>query len=81
VGATSTPTMVYAALHKHPRSWHEVFGTTDNETFALWSEARYINTLAEAGKAEFNIPMFINIAAIIYPNAEAVHRTLDRVEG
>ena len=73
----SVPASLVAALHKHPGSWHDVFGSVDNETFALWSEARYINTLAEAGKTEFNIPMFINIAAIIYPNGEAVHRMLD----
>jgi hypothetical protein len=70
------PTNLIAVMHKHPGNWHEVFGATDNETFALWSQARYINTLAEAGKAEFNIPMFVNIAAINTPNYETVDRLL-----
>jgi hypothetical protein len=73
----AVPANLIAALHQHPGNWHEVFGATDNETFALWSEARYINALAEAGKAEFNIPMCINIAAIIYPDHASVDRMLD----
>src|SRR5258708_28257969 len=71
------PASLVRALHKHPGYWHEVLGTTDNETFAVWSQARYINALAEAGKAELNIPMYINIAAINTPNHESVERLLD----
>jgi hypothetical protein len=72
----AVPTSLVTALHKDPGNWHEVFGPADNETFALWSQARYINALAEAGKTEFNIPMCINIAAINTPNHEVVDRVL-----
>ena len=75
--AQPVPASLLAALHKQPGSWHEVFGPTDNETFALWSEARYINSIAEAGKAELNIPTCVNIAAIIYSDAKAVDHMLD----
>jgi hypothetical protein len=75
--AQPVPSELVAAFHKQPGNWHEVFGTTDNEMFATWSEAHYINALAEAGKAEFNIPMYINIAAVNTPNRDSVNRTLD----
>jgi hypothetical protein len=75
--AQAVPSELVAVFHKQPGNWHEVFGTTDNETFATWSEARYINSLAEAGKAEFNIPMYINIAAVNTPNRDSVNRALD----
>jgi len=71
------PDVLLSALHKQAGNWHDVFGAVDNETFALWSEARYINSIAEAGKAEFDIPMCINIAAIIYSTGQAVDRALN----
>ena len=75
--AQQVPGELVAAFHKQPGNWHDVFGMTDNETFATWSEARYINALAEAGKAEFNIPMYVNVAAVNTPNRDSVNRALD----
>ncbi len=74
--AAAVPAGIIIAMHKKPGSWSQVFGPDANDTFALWSEAHY-NTLAAAGKAEFNIPMYVNIAAVNTPNAEAVRKLID----
>ena len=43
-------------------TWEEVFGKSPNtdEIFMAWNYARYINELAKAGKAIYNIPTFVN---------------------
>jgi hypothetical protein len=48
---------------KNSGTWPELFGsTTDAEYFMYtWSIARYIDGVAEAGKAVYDIPMFINL--------------------
>jgi len=51
-----------------PRRWEEVFGKgpgTD-EIFMAWHFGRYVNRVAELGKAEYPLPMFVN-AALIRP--------------
>jgi beta-galactosidase GanA len=60
---------VWAAAGLKPRgTWEEVFGPgpgTD-EIFMAWHFARYVNRVAERGKAEYRLPMFVN-AALIRP--------------
>lgn len=49
-------------------NWEEIFGKgpfTD-EIFMAWYFARFTNRVAEAGKAEYPLPMFVN-AALIRP--------------
>jgi len=49
-------------------TWEEVFGRgpgTD-EIFLAWYFACYVNRVAEAGKAEYPLPMYVN-AALIRP--------------
>lgn len=41
-------------------SWSQVFGADADESFAAWSVSRYINAIAEAGKREFDLPMYVN---------------------
>jgi beta-galactosidase GanA len=41
-------------------TWAQVFGDDADETFAAWSVARYINAVAEAGKKELALPMYVN---------------------
>ena len=43
-------------------TWKEVFGnsTAADEIFMAWNYARYMNHLAEAGKAEYAVPVFSN---------------------
>jgi hypothetical protein len=53
-----------AAGFKTSGTWEEVFGksaVTDG-IFMAWNYARYIGRVAEAGKAEYPIPMFVNAA-------------------
>lgn len=49
-------------------SWEEVFGANDRaaEIFMAWNYARYIDGIAAAGKAEYDIPTFVN-AWIVQP--------------
>lgn len=50
-------------------TWEDVFGkgAGTDEIFMAWHFARYTNRVAELGKAEYNLPMFVN-AALIRPN-------------
>ncbi len=43
-------------------SWYEIFGKGDytDMFFMAWQYARYINSVAEAGKKEHNIPVYVN---------------------
>jgi hypothetical protein len=49
-------------------SWNELFGNNllVEEVFMAWQYADYINAVAAAGKAQYNIPMFVN-AWIVQP--------------
>jgi beta-galactosidase GanA len=58
-----------AAGFKILGTWEEVFGKglgTD-EIFMAWHYARYVNRIAELGKAKYPLPMYVN-AALIRPN-------------
>ncbi|HYK35348.1 DUF5597 domain-containing protein [Alloacidobacterium sp.] len=79
------PDELVKALHKHPGSWKEVFGPDADETFAAWSVSHYIDQIAQAGKAEFPLPMYCNvwlgsrsqIPGVNYPSGGAVAHMLD----
>ena len=66
-------------------SWPEVFGPIAGEVFTAWSIAAYIDRLAEAGKAVYSIPMYVNVwlhqdwelAGESYPSGGAVRNVLD----
>ena len=44
---------------EHETGWWNLHWPVD-EIFMAWHYARYVNKVAEAGKAEYNIPMFVN---------------------
>jgi hypothetical protein len=50
-------------------NWQDVFGAgpAAEEIFTAWHYARYVNDIAEQGKAEYPLPMYVN-AALIRPN-------------
>ena len=54
---------------KSSGTWEEVLGkgSQTDELFMAWYFARYANTVAEAGKKEYPLPMYVN-AALIRPN-------------
>jgi len=57
-----------AGNFKMSGTWEEVFGSGPGteEIFMAWYFARYTNRVAEAGKTEYALPMFVN-AALIRP--------------
>ena len=42
--------------------WAAVFGPDADEFFHAWSVARYIGQVAAAGKAEYPLPLYVNVA-------------------
>lgn len=50
------------AAHFNPqgKTWHEVFGEAANEVFMAWHYATYIDSVAQAGKKEYMLPMYMN---------------------
>ena len=52
-----------AAGSKTSGTWEEVFGKgpEGDEIFMAWNYARYVNRVAEAGKKEYPVPMFVNV--------------------
>ncbi|MBV9181672.1 MAG: DUF5597 domain-containing protein [Acidobacteria bacterium] len=47
-------------FNPHGQRWREVFGDAANEVFMAWNYASYIETVAQAGKAEYALPMYVN---------------------
>ena len=67
-------------------TWAELFGWDGGEVMTAWSIATYIDKIAAAGKAIYDIPMYINVwlgeggwaaAGETYPSGGAVGKTLD----
>jgi hypothetical protein len=58
-----------AAGSKTSGSWETVFGPgrETEDLFMAWNYARYIGAVTAAGKAEYDIPMYVN-AALIRPS-------------
>jgi hypothetical protein len=74
--AGSVPADLLAAANKQPGSWSQVFNSDADEIFQVYHQAKYINAIAAAGKAEFAIPCYIN-AWIDPPAAELPQRQVD----
>jgi Domain of unknown function (DUF5597)/Glycosyl hydrolases family 35 len=62
-------------VQKSPGTWSQVFGAEADETFQAYHQARYINEIAAAGKAEFAIPLYINVW-LSYPPGELPERRI-----
>lgn len=67
-------------------SWSAAFGADADEYFQAWYVARYIDTVARAGKAEKALPMYANAAlasafgrqaATTYASGGPVHHVID----
>lgn len=65
-------------------TWPELFGWAAGELLSAWSIAAYIDGVAEAGQASYDIPMYINVwlgAGRLpgegYPSGGAVSKVLD----
>ena len=61
--AEQVPANVLKAMNKTTGgSWQQAFGEDAAEYFHAYSIAHYINSVAEAGKAENPLPMYVNVA-------------------
>ncbi len=66
-------------------SWSEVFGEWADEVFMAWHIGRYVDRVAAAGKAEYDLPLIANAWLIQherqvpgqYPSGGPVHTVLD----
>jgi len=68
-------------------TWPQMFGWEGGELMTAWSIASYIDSIAQSGKAVYNIPMYINVWLMeqawwnipgeSYPSGGAVTRVLD----
>ena len=73
--AGPVPADLLAITHSKPGTWAQVYGSEADETFQAYHQAKYINEIAAAGKAEFQIPLYMNVW-ISYPPAELPERAL-----
>ncbi len=73
--AGAVPAELVKALHRKPGAWADVFAGNAAEVFQAWTQARYINSIAEAGKRELPIPMYCNVW-LAYPPAELPERRI-----
>ena len=68
-------------------TWPEIFGYAAGELMTAWSIAGYINSIAEAGKAVYHLPMYVNVWLMeqpswrfpgeTYPSGGAISKVLD----
>ena len=76
-----------AGAKKSGGTWPELFGSYAGEYMTAWSIANYIDSVAAAGKAVYNIPMYMNawmmmhpqwaLPGTAYPSGGAVAKLLD----
>lgn len=58
----AVPEALLKKLDKQPGTWRDVFGADADEFFHAWHIAHFIDQVAAAGKAEYNLPMLVNAA-------------------
>jgi beta-galactosidase GanA len=58
----AVPAELLKAVNKPSGTWPQVFDADADEYFYAWTIARYVNQIAAAGKAEYPLPFYINVA-------------------
>jgi beta-galactosidase GanA len=56
------PEALLQRMNREPGTWRAVFGEDADEFFHAWHIAHFIGQVAEAGQAEYNLPMYANAA-------------------
>ena len=56
----NVPPEIAQALHKPAGNWQKLFGDDADEAFAAYATANYIDKVAEAGKQQMALPMYVN---------------------
>lgn len=59
---SAVPAALLKKMRKSSGSWSQVFGDDAEEFFYAWSVAHFIGQVAEAGKREYALPMYVNCA-------------------
>jgi hypothetical protein len=59
--AGPVPAALVRALGKKEGTWAEVFGAEAEEAFSAYHVATYVNAVAEAGKKNYPIPLYVNV--------------------
>jgi beta-galactosidase GanA len=57
---SAVPADFATAMHVQPGTWTEAFGAEAENTFQAWSIARYVAEVTKAGKAEYDLPVYLN---------------------
>ncbi|MDB6100195.1 MAG: glycoside hydrolase [Gammaproteobacteria bacterium] len=60
--SAAVPATLLRSLQRKPGTWQQVFGHDADEFFHAWSIASYIQQVAAAGKAEYPLPLYVNVA-------------------
>lgn len=60
--AQQVPADILRAANKPSGTWTEAFGKEADQAFAAWSYARFVESVAAAGKVEKGLPMYLNAA-------------------
>ena len=58
----AVPAALLKTMNKQPGTWRQVFADDADEYFHAWTIARYIEQVAQAGKAVYPLPMYVNAA-------------------
>jgi beta-galactosidase GanA len=58
----AVPATLVKALGAKPGTWSQAFGKDADEFFHAWSVAKFIGEIAEAGKEEYPLPLYVNAA-------------------
>ncbi len=56
------PADLVKAMKKQPGTWAQVFGKDADEFFHAWHIGRYVDQVAEAGRREYDLPLYVNAA-------------------
>ncbi len=86
----NVPPEIAQALHKPAGTWQKLFGDDADEAFAAYATANYIDKVAEAGKKQMALPMYVNnwlkspraypvssIPGVDYPSGGPTYNMLD----
>jgi beta-galactosidase GanA len=86
----NVPPELAQALHKPAGNWKTLFGDDADESFAAYATANYIDKVAEAGKKQMALPMYVNnwlkspraypvssIPGVDYPSGGPTYNMLD----
>jgi len=57
---TELPRQLAAEFNPSGKTWKQMFGGAADEVFMAWYYARFVNRVAEAGKREYALPMYMN---------------------